>query len=119
MDKTITIDGQPVVFRKTAGTARRYQMQFGREFMDDLQKMLVLRAQITPDMPDELKARAVMGMETAWMYDIAYIMAQQADPTVTDELSWLDRFETINIFAVIDELLPMLIAEARPSPKNA
>jgi hypothetical protein len=119
MDKTIMIDGKPVVFRKTAGTARRYQMQFQREFLDDLQKLADMQAQLAPDAPKETKARAVMGMETAWMYDIAFIMAQQADPSIRDELEWLDRFESIDIYAVIGELIPMLVAEGRPSPKNA
>lgn len=118
MDKTLIIDGKPVVFRKTAGTARRYQMQFGREFMEDLQKMLVLRSAITPDASEEVKAAAVMGLETSWMYDLAFVMAQQADPSITDELSWLDSFEEMNIFMIIDELIPMLIAEAKPSAKN-
>lgn len=119
MDKTITIDGRPVTFRKTAGTELRYQRQFGREFTDDLQKVLAVRAQITPDASREAKARAVLGMETAWMYDIAFIMAQQADPGITDELTWLDSFDRIDILSVFDALLPMLIEERRQSPKNA
>lgn len=119
MDKTITIDGRAVTFRKTAGTERRYQMQYGREFTSDLQKMLAVRAALGEDASQETKIRAVMGLETSWMYDIAFIMAQQADPTIKDELTWLDSFEEINIFEVLDELLPMLVKEARQSPKNA
>lgn len=106
------------MFRKTAGTARRYQMQFGREFMADLYKMTELKAAIESG-DDAVKIAAVTGAETGWMYDLAYIMAQQADPSIKDELSWLDGFDDINIFAVIQELFPMIIAEGRPSPKNA
>ncbi|MBO5921725.1 MAG: hypothetical protein J6S92_06850 [Oscillospiraceae bacterium] len=129
MDKTIIIDGKPVVFRKTAGTSRRYQMQFGREFMEDLNKMLALRGLISEvndeekddeakKAAEEKKVAAVLGFETSWMYDLAYIMAQQADPSIKDELSWLDSFDEMNIFEIIQELVPMLIAEAKPSLKN-
>ena len=131
MDKTIIIDGRPVVFRKTAGTSRRYQMQFGREFMEDLNKMLAVRSAITgaeeenqnaddnsKKAAEEKKVAAVLGMETSWMYDLAYIMAQQADPSITDELSWLDSFDEMNIFEIIEQLVPMLIAESKPSRKN-
>lgn len=128
MDKTIIIDGKPVVFRKTAGTSRRYQMQFGREFMEDLNKMLAMRTLISDEnsekddeakkAAEEKKVAAVLGMETSWMYDLAYIMAAQADPSIKDELSWLDGFDEMNIFEIIQQLIPMLISEAKPSPKN-
>lgn len=119
MDKTIIIDGKPVVFRKTAGTAVRYQMQFGREFMEDFQQILELRAHLTEDTPKDEKIKAVMSMQTVWMYDLAFIMAQQADPTITDELEWLDRFDSIDIMSVMLELIPLIVAENKVSPKNA
>ena len=118
MEKTIIIDGKPVVFRKTAGTSRRYQMLFGREFNDDLHKMLAMRSVITPEATQEQKISAFLGLETSWMYDLAFVMASQADPSIKDELTWLDSFDEMNIFEVIDQLVPMLIEEAKPSPKN-
>lgn len=129
MDKTIIIDGQPVVFRKTAGTMMRYKRQFGRELSPDLAKIydvIPLLAEYYQKNEDELTkeqkmdaAKIVMGMETEYMYDIAYIMAAQADPTIVDQLEWLDRFSEMNILQIFVQLLPLIQGEQRVNPKNA
>ena len=140
MDKTIIISGQPVVFRKTAGTMMRYKRQFGRELSPDLAKIydiIPLLTQytgeeaaqtedLTQEQRDEQKkardiaaAKLVLSIETEYMYDIAYIMAQQADPSIKDEMEWLDRFDSMNIMDVFIQLLPLIQSEQRVSPKNA
>lgn len=104
--------------RKTGGTALRYKRQFGREFLADLQKILALRSRLKPDSTPEEKAEIVLSTETEWMYDILYIMAQQADPSITDELEWLDSFDDFSIWGAFDQIMPLLIAESKVSPKN-
>ena len=118
MDKTIIIDGKPVVFRKTAGTAHRYYTRTGREFMDDFRKILSVRASLTPEATKEEKIEAVLSMSMSWAYDLAFVMAQQANPALTNVEEWLDSFDEMNIMEVLDELIPMLVKESRPSPKN-
>ena len=119
MDTIITIAEKRVPLRKTGGTALRYKRQFGREFLADLQKILALRSRLTPDTTQDEKAEIVLSTETEWMYDIIYIMAQQADSSITDELEWLDSFDDFNIWTAFDQILPLLIAESKVSPKNA
>lgn len=140
MDKTIIICGKPVVFRKTAGTMLRYKRQFGRELLPDLLRIYALfptlknyvekekekenteSKESEKDEADLAKieaAKTVLGVETEWMYDIAFIMAQQADPSITDELDWLDSFDDFNIFYVFIQLMPMIKLEQNVSPKNA
>ena len=118
MDRTIEIAGRKVLVRKTFGTELRYKRQFGREFSSDLRAILALRAKLTPETSKEEKAAAVLSAETEWMYDILFIMAQQADPAITDELDWLDTFDSGNIWLVFDQIMPLLIAESKVSPKN-
>lgn len=118
MDKIIKIAGKEVTVRKTFGTELRYKRQFGREFQTDLRVILAMRSEMTPDLSKEEKARIVMSVETEWMYDILFIMAQQADSTITDELEWLDRFDSFNIWLVFDQIIPLLVAESKASPKN-
>ena len=140
MDKTIIISGQPVVFRKTAGTMMRYKRQFGRELSPDLAKIYDIiplltqytgeEAEQTEDQTQEQReeqkkardiaaAKLVLSIETEYMYDIAYIMAQQADPSIKDEMEWLDRFDSMNIMDVFIQLLPLIQSEQRVAPKNA
>ncbi|MBQ5339807.1 MAG: hypothetical protein J6Z40_11660 [Oscillospiraceae bacterium] len=119
MDKTIIIGGKNVPIRKTGGTILRYKRQFGREFLTDLQKILALRSRLTPDATTEEKAEIVLSTETEWMYDILFVMAQQADPSIRDELEWLDSFEDFSIWEAFDQMLPLLISESKIAPKNA
>lgn len=124
MDKTLTISGKKVVFRKTGGTVLRYKRAFGREFNDDLQKIANLyrfTAKDTETMTEAEKAElvnAALGVETEWMYDMAFIMAQQADPSITDELEWLDGFDDFNPLEVFPELMELIYDEQKVSPKN-
>lgn len=119
MDKTITIDGRQVTFRKTGGTMLRYKRQFGRELYADLDKIYAALPMLEAIKTDkEAAIHAMLGTETEWMYDIAYIMAQQADASITDELSWLDSFEDFNIWNVFMSLFDLLKAEQTASPKN-
>lgn len=115
MDKTIIISGRHVTFRKTGGTVLRYKRQFGREFNSDLEKIASLYAVQNPDD----RARLALSVETEWMYDIAYIMAQQADPSIVDELEWLDTFDDFNPWAVFGQLMELISREQEVSPKNA
>ena len=117
MDKTITISGIPVRFRKTGGTVLRYKREFGREFNSDLAKIAAAQKVIASG-DKEMKAAAVLAIETEWMFDMAFIMAQQADPTITDELSWLDRFEDFDPWAVLYQLMDLISSEQEIAPKN-
>ena len=106
----------------------RYKRQFGRELYPDLIKIYELFPLLekfdvkdTDKMTTEEKAEIAglfLRTETEWMYDIAFIMAQQADPAIRDELEWFDTFEDFNIFSVFIELLPMIRMEQAVSPKN-
>jgi uncharacterized protein YcaQ len=124
MDKTLTISGKRVVFRKTGGTVLRYKRAFGREFNDDLQKIASLyrfTEKDTETMTEAEKAElvnAALGVETEWMYDMAFIMAQQADPSITDELDWLDGFDDFNPLEVFSELMELIYDEQKVSAKN-
>ena len=109
----------------------RYKRQFGRELYPDLVKIYNLlpvlkRYKDDPRKPDEYSeeekvqlAQVVLGIESEWMYDVAFIMAQQADPSITDELTWLDSFEDINILSVFIQLMPLIKMEQTVAPKNA
>ena len=128
MDKTIIISGRPVVFRKTAGTMLRYKRQFGRELYPDLIKIYDLfpilrqytdgKNEMTEAQKVEI-AKVMLGTETEWRYDILYIMAQQAEPSIRDELEWLDSFDDFNVFDVFIQLMPLIQMEQQVAPKNA
>lgn len=107
----------------------RYKRQFGRELYPDLMRIYDLMPMLQEyaggkddqELTKEQKlslAKVFLGVETEWMYDIAYIMAQQADPTITDEITWLDSFDDLNILYLFIELMPLIQMEQKASPKN-
>ena len=122
MEKTVLIDGKPVVFKKTAGTDREYAQKYGREFIVDMMQMYKLADQMseidinnTQEMMDFYRS-----IDQESLYNMLHLMAQKADPTVPDDqIEWLDRYDNFNALEIFLELAPMLTAERRPSPKNA
>jgi hypothetical protein len=127
VDKTITISGRSVTFRKTGGTALRYKRQFGRELFAEIGKMVDLYAdfqkieQFITDKSAKTSAMAklVASMETDFLYDILYIMAQQADPSITDQIEWLDSFERFDVWSVFGQVRDLIMDEQAVDPKNA
>ena len=122
MEKTVMIDGKPVVFKKTAGTDREYAQKYGREFIVDMMQMYKIQEQFAkidmknPQDVDDFYS----SIEQDFIYNMLHMMAKKADPNVPDDMiAWLDQFDTFNALQIFTELSPMLIAERRPSPKNA
>lgn len=86
MEKTVLIDGKPVVFKKTAGTDREYAQKYGREFIVDMMQMHKLADQMseidinnTQEMMDFYRS-----IDQESLYNMLHLMAQKADPTVPD-----------------------------------
>lgn len=99
----------------------RYKRQFGRELNADLSAIYTMLPSVEKQLKTDKTAAAVafLGIETEWMYDILFIMAQQADQTLKDEIDWLDGFDDFDVWSIFFELLPMLQKEQSVSPKNA
>ena len=96
MRKEITIGDKTVLFESSASTPLRYRRTFGSDLIRDMESV-----QKTNDTEPVLK--------------LAYIMAKQADSTVSDDIvEWLDQFDMIPFF----ESLPQLIALYSESNKT-
>ena len=118
METRLIIDGAPVRFKKTGGTAIRYLERTGRELNSDLAKFFEALSGLSK-VEDKLQSGLVlMRMETGWMYDFLYIMAQQADPSLPSMVEWLDGFDDFDAQSIMIELMPMLKKDTQVSPKN-
>ena len=72
METRLIIDGAPVRFKKTGGTAIRYLERTGRELNSDLAKFFEALSGLSK-VEDKLQSGLVlMRMETGWMYDFLY-----------------------------------------------
>ena len=123
MEKTLTIDGKQVTFRKSGATMLAYKRQTGREFYSDLSAFIncinrdqngkVIIAEGVPAVDMEK-------FDIEYMYQMLYVMAKAADRSIpSDILDWLDGFDEFNTIQIFCQLLPMLGAEMTVDPKNS
>jgi len=103
MEKIIKIDGKDVKFKSTGSAPLRYKMQFKRDFFADIAKLETI---VTGD-------KATINFETFDLevfYNIAWIYAKIADPTIPPPLEWLDTFEEFPLMEIIPQLLDIITA---------
>jgi hypothetical protein len=115
MEKVITIDGQKVKFKSNASTPLRYKAQFGKDYFKEILKLAPLakaknKKEITTDI--------IAALDFEIFYNIAWIMAKTADPTIPEPLEWLDQFEEFPMAEIIPELQSMVASNFRSTKKK-
>ncbi|MFA2568055.1 hypothetical protein [Bacillus wiedmannii] len=107
MEKTITIDGKQVRLKSTAATVKRYKAQFRRDLFAD---MFALGAMGTITSPDSTEATIDLStldfnkVDFEVIYDLVWLYAKTADPSITDPLTWLDGFDEFPIYEIMPEI---------------
>jgi len=102
MTKTVTIDGQEVLFKASAAIPRIYRLKFGRDIYRDLREL-------SKSMDEQNPENSTLDTFSLEMFEnIAYIMAKHADPTIPDTPEdWLDGFNTFSIYQVLPEIIKL------------
>lgn len=99
MVKTINVGGRAVVFKATASTLTRYSAQYGRDILKDFDSA-----------NKELLKGSLCADSLVTLFNLAHIMAKQADPTITnDPDEWLDTFDTFPINEVLPQIANLWI----------
>ena len=103
--KTIIIDGKEVQFKASAAVPRIYRIKFGRDLFKDLQK--IEKSVKENGKTDEDKDSNIPIDDLSMFENIAYVMAQHADPENVPEdiMDWLDQFGTFSIYQVLPEII--------------
>ena len=82
MEKVIKVGEHDVKFKANGATTRRYRAKFHRDIFTDIQRIQV-------NSNGESTVESLEAFE-----NIAYIMAKQADDTVSDDVDeWLEQFD--------------------------
>lgn len=105
--KTIIIDGKEVQFKASAAVPRIYRIKFGRDLFKDLQK--IEKSVKENGKTDEDKDSNIPIDDLSMFENIAYVMAQHADPENVPEdiMDWLDQFGTFSIYQVLPEIIKL------------
>ena len=105
MEKTITIDGKQVRFKSNGATPLRYKAQFGKDYFKEIMKLAPLenlngKKRIKPEDLDTLDFEV--------FYNISWIMAKTAEPTIPEPLEWLEQFDEFPMAEIIPELQDLI-----------
>lgn len=100
MRKVINIGGVDVAFKATAATTVKYRNKFGKDMIREMTK---LQAEYKEN---NITAYSAETLET--FFRLAYIMAKQANPNITDDPDeWLDGFDVFPINVVFPQIMEL------------
>ena len=97
METIIKIGDRDVTFKSTGSAPLRYKMQFKRDFFADLLKM-------------ENMGSDISRIDLEVFYNMAWIYAKTADPSIPLLIEWLETFEVFPIFEILPQLQDMFVA---------
>jgi len=114
MEKTIEIDGKKVRFKSNGATPLRYKAQFGKDYLKEILKMSAVET-------IGKKGKNIENLETIdfeVFYNIAWIMAKTADPSIPEPLEWLATFDEFPIAEIFPEMQELMLATITASKKK-
>jgi hypothetical protein len=114
MEKTITIDGKKVSFKSNGATPLRYKVQFGKDYFKEILKL----APLTKLKDKELKPADLDALDFDVFFNISWVMAKTADPTIPEPLEWLEKFEEFPMATIIPELQELMVSSFKSAKKK-
>jgi len=117
MEKTITIDGKEIRFKSTGATALRYKSQFRKDLFQELFKMGGFDKVINKKTKD-INPADLEGLDFDLFYEIAWVMAKTADPSIPDPIAWLDRFDEFPMMEIIPQLTELISSTLQSNKKK-
>ena len=123
MTKTIPIDGKEITLVANALTPRLYRHKFGRDMIQDLNRLRrsYAKALSLPDdaTEEERQDAQLEAVDLEIFENAAYIMARQYDANIPDTPEgWLDGFETFSIYEVLPAILELWAINAQTTAKS-
>jgi hypothetical protein len=113
MEKTLVIDGKEVRFKSTGATALRYKAQFRKDYMAEILKL----NGISKINPKKFEPEEIRGLDFEVFYNIIWVMAKTADPSIPEPITWLDQFDEFPMLDIIPELQEMITSTIETKKK--
>lgn len=114
MEKTIVIDDKKVRFKTNGAIPLRYKAQFGKDYFKEIFKMLPIARMGKNPKPEDLES-----LDFEVFYNVAWIMAKTANPTIPEPIEWLGEFEEFPIADIFPELQDLMMATLQSKKKTA
>jgi hypothetical protein len=116
MEKTLEIDGKKVRCKTNGATPLRYKAQFGKDYFKEILKLMPF-ANLKGKTKD-FKVEDLNALDFDVFFNITWIMAKTADPTIPEPMEWLEQFEEFPMADIIPELQDMMAASFTTSKKK-
>lgn len=114
MEKTITIDGQQIRFKSNGATPLRYKAQFGKDFLNEILKM----SPAVSKKKKEFEVKDLEALDFEVFYNIAWVMAKTAEPTIPEPIEWLSTFDEFPIGEIFPEMQDLITASLMTTKKK-
>jgi hypothetical protein len=118
LEKTIIIDDKKVVFKTNGAVPMRYKAQFGKDYFKEILKMLPLAKTQKKKKKEDLDVEDLEALDFEVFYNVAWVMAKTADPTIPEPLEWLSSFEEFPMLEVFMEIQDLMNATLQTSKKK-
>ena len=115
MEKTIEIDGKKVRFKSNGATPLRYKAQFGKDYFKEILKLAPLQKL---QGNQSITSEDMQHLDFEVFYNISWIMAKTADPTIPEPMEWLEQFDVFPMGEVIPELQDLMMASFQTTKKK-
>ena len=107
MEKTITIDGKQVRFKANGATPLRFKAQFGKDYFKEILKLMPMQ-KLAGKKPEDIEMKDLETLDFELFYNMAWILAKTADPSIPEPIAWLEQFEEFPMIEVIPELQELM-----------
>jgi hypothetical protein len=115
MEKTIVIDDKKVRFKINGATPLRYKAQFGKDYFKELMQLAPLEKM---GRQKKFDVKDLEALDFEVFYNLSWIMAKTADPTIPEPVEWLEQFDTFPMADVIPELQDLIMASLQGTKKK-
>lgn len=103
MEKILNIDGREVKFKSSASFLLRYKMQFQRDGLQDLLKLVDVMDE------DNKEIKNLQALDLEVFYNMTWVLAKVANPQIPPPLEWLDTFSEFPLMEIIPEILDLMM----------
>jgi hypothetical protein len=114
MEKILNIDGRQVKFKSTGAFLLRYKAQFHKDALKDIFKLI----ESIDEETNEIINVDALDMEV--FYNLVWVLAKTADPSLPPPLEWLDTFSEFPLNDIIPEVIDLITSSitSQTEPKK-
>lgn len=110
MEKIVNIGGRDFKMKSTAANLLKYKAQFGRDLLEDVQK---LQNAIQPDGGVDLSK-----IDLEVVYNMCWLLIKAADPELPPPFEWLDTLDSFPLSEAAREAITLYVESMGGKSKN-